>query len=69
MVDDDVVARALERGCEDLLRLAAAAVDVSGVEEGDAHIEAFVDDGLGGFEVHATAEVVRAEPRYGNLQT
>ena len=57
----DLVAPAAEHLAEELLAGAGAAVDVGGVEEGDALVERGVDDGAGAFEVDAAAEVVAAE--------
>ena len=65
--DDDVAAVGLEVRRQELLRLAAA-VDVGGIEEGDAQVDALVDDVAGALCVDAPAEVVAAEADGRNMR-
>ena len=65
--DDGFVAMSLEGFPEVFLGEAAGAVDVGGVEEGDAGVEGGVGDGGGLGHVTAAAEIVATEPNDGNL--
>ena len=50
------------------LGAAAIAVDVGGVEQGDADVERLVDHLAGAFDVEALAEIVAAETDCGHAQ-
>ena len=63
-----LVALALQGDAHHLLGLALAAVDVGGVEEGDAVLDGGVDHRVGGGLVDAHAEVVAAEADLTDLQ-
>lgn len=67
--EDDLVAAALEGLPEVDFGAAGAAVDVGGVQEGDARVQSGVDDGAGGLGVQSAAEVVAAEADGGDLQS
>jgi len=54
---------------EDGFGAAEIAVVVSGVEQGDAQVQGFVDDLARGFEVDAPAEIVAAQTYQRDLQT
>ena len=58
----DLVAAAAQQLAEHLLGTAAVAVDVRGVEQGDARVDGRVHHGPGLLQVQPAAEVVAAEP-------
>src|SRR6185369_4702590 len=64
----DVLAAVAEDLAETGLRASLVAVDVGGVEQGDAEIERLVDDLARGFEIDAPAEIVAAETDAGYEQ-
>jgi hypothetical protein len=65
----DLVAAALERGAQTFLGgTARGAVDVGGVEQGDAGVERGVDDLAGAVGVQFAAEVVASDADHGDDQ-
>ena len=66
--DRDVTAVEPEGRTHELFGLASATVNVRGVEEGDALLDALVDNGLCLVCIEAAAEVVAAEADDGDLQ-
>ena len=65
--DHDLVTKAGEHLAQVLLRTGLA-VDVSGVEEGDARVERGVDHGLGPVLIAARPEVVAAQPDQADVE-
>src|SRR5437667_12727985 len=59
--EHDVVAARAERAAEQFFGLAAAAVNVGGIEERNALVEGAMDEGLRAFGVHSHPEVVAIE--------
>ncbi len=66
--EDDAVAPARERLAEEALAVAAPAVDVGRVEEGDPRVERRVHDRARGGGVEPPAEVVAPEPDARDLE-
>ena len=64
----DLVAAAAQYLAEQFLGAAAVAVDVRGVEQGDARVDGRVHHGPGLLQVQPAAEVVTAEPGHGHEQ-
>jgi hypothetical protein len=65
----DVLAHVAQHQAHRRLGPAALAVDVGGVEQGDAEVECLVDHRLGGVLLDAAAEVVASQPDGGHAQT
>ena len=62
------MAAGAEELAEDGFGAAALAIDVGGVEQGDAGVERGVHDGAAFFEADAAAEIVAAEADGGDLE-
>ena len=65
---DDVFAAVAEHLTHRGFGTATLAIGVGGVEQSDAEIDGFVDDGAGRLEVDAAAEIVAAEADGGHEQ-
>ena len=66
--EHDVLAPRAEKLAEADFRAALVAVDIGGVEEGDAEIERLVDHRARGIGVDAQPEVIAAQPDGGELE-
>lgn len=71
--EHDIVPAAAEDLAEKFLRRtvmagALRAIDVSRVEQGDSRVQRRMDNGAGGFEADASAEIITAEADRGDAQ-
>ena len=66
--EDDLLSPGPENLAEQRLRSAAPAVGVGRVEQRDAEVERFVDDGAGLFQIAADAEIIAPEPDRRNAK-
>ena len=64
----DVVAARPENAAQRLLRTAAVAVAIGGVDHVDAEVEGLVHDGARRSEIDAAAEIIAAQPDDGDME-